>query len=62
MQAKPRVTLALDGASGVHTLVLTSSIMDEALVDVCRRKIKSEIKKSEKSCSRRSNSKYYLFP
>lgn len=38
VQAKPRVTLAVKGASRVHTLVLTSSVIIEALINICREK------------------------
>lgn len=41
MQPEPLVTLAVEGASGVHTRVLTSSVMNETLINIYRGKIKS---------------------
>lgn len=37
MQAEARVTLAVVGASSVHTFMLTASVMDLALINICKK-------------------------
>ncbi len=46
MQARARVAFAVVGASGVNTSVLAASIMDLALINICRERGRKETDRS----------------